>query len=236
MRLDRTLISKVIAEYIGTFSLAAVVLVLSQTIGQPFLTGIGAALVLATFVTTIGPISGAHINPAVTIGQVTLRKITALNGVAYLIFQFLGAFTATRVVEYMYGAKLPGSNATGKFEGKLFLAEAIGTFVFAWGIAAVVTRRVEGYQASAAIGTSLFIGIMLSAMTTGGGFVNPAVAFANKGLNLNTVFAPLVGSVVAMNLMNIISAEPAVAVAAAPTKTTKTTAKKTTRTTKSRRK
>ncbi len=206
MRLNREIASKAVAEFVGTFSLAAVVLVLGQTIGQPFLTGIGAAMVLATFVTTIGPISGAHINPAVTIGQFTLRRIAAAEALVYLVFQFVGAFVATQLVEYMYGAKLPGSNTAGKFDGKIFLAEAVGTFVFAWGIAAVVSRKVEGYQASAAIGTSLFIGIMLAAMTTGAGFVNPAVAFANNNLNLNTALAPLVGSIVAMNAINLMTA------------------------------
>ena len=226
MRLDRSFISKLVAELVGTFSLVAIIIVMAQTIGQPFLTGIGAALVLATFVTSIGVISGAHLNPAVTLGLMSLRKIRPLEALGYLIVQFMGAFAALRLVEYMYGAKLPGENKTGSFDAKIFVAEVIGTAVFTWGIASVVSRKVEGYQASAAIGTSLFIGIMLASMSQGAGFINPAVAFASKALNLNTVFAPIVGSIFAMNLYNIISPAEAAVVSASATSKTKSTVKK----------
>lgn len=203
MKFDQKLIGKAFAEYVGTFALAAVVIVMAQTIGQPFLTGIAAALVLTTFVSTVGPVSGSHLNPAVTLGLYSLRKIKSIDAIVYIVFQFLGALSALRLVEYMFAQKISGTNFEGEFDMKIFLAEAIGTAVFTFGIASVVNRKVEGYQASAAIGASLFIGIMIASMSSSG-VLNPALAFGAKTFNLNYAFGPLVGSLLAMNLHNLI--------------------------------
>lgn len=207
MKFDRSLIGKVFAEYVGTFTLAGVIIVMAQTIGQPFLTGIAAALVLATFVTTVGSVSGAHLNPAVTLGLFSLRKVKALDAAAYLVFQFLGAFSALKLVEYMYGQRLPGDNFKGDFDMKVFLAELIGTAVFTFGIASVVNRKIEGYQGAAAIGTSLFMGIMIASMGSSS-VINPAVALGANTFNLNYLFGPLVGALLAMNLQNLLTSPP----------------------------
>ncbi len=227
MILDRTFIGKIFAEYVGTFTLAGVVVVMSQTIGQPFLTGIAAALVLATFVTTVGGVSGAHLNPAVTIGMVTLRRTKIVDGLFYIIVQFLGAFSALALVEYMYATQVPSENFKGGFDGKIFLAELIGAAIFTFGIASVVSRRVEGYQASAAIGTSLFMGIMLASMGSSA-LINPAIAFSAGTLNINYIFGPLIGAVLAMNLQNLLTApqEAVTAPARAASVRSKATTKK----------
>ncbi len=229
MSLDRSLVNKVLSEFVGAFTLTAVVIVMAQTIGQPFLTGLAAALVLATFVTTIGSVSGAHLNPAVTLGFASLRKIKPSDAAAYIVFQLVGAFAATRFVEYMYGTALPGKNEQGKFNGKIFVAELVGTAVFTWGIAAVVNKKVEGYQAAAAIGTSLFLGVMLASMTQGAGFVNPAVAFGNHGLTLNTALAPIAGSIIAFNLVNILNSEAPVKLAPSRTVASRSTSRSSSR-------
>ncbi|MFI1913486.1 aquaporin [Nocardia sp. NPDC020380] len=100
---------KLFAEALGTF-----VLVLGG-VGTAVLAGervgaLGIALAfgftLMFLVYAIGPISGCHVNPAVTVGQLLLGRITALTAVSYWIAQLLGGFAAGAVI-YAVAKNLP---------------------------------------------------------------------------------------------------------------------------------
>ncbi|MGE5309782.1 MAG: aquaporin [Sphaerimonospora mesophila] len=80
-----------IAELIGTFVLAAVVINLASN--SNFGT-IGIALVLAILVVVFGAVSGAHLNPAITIAQYVNKKIDGVKASAYIGSQVLGAVLA----------------------------------------------------------------------------------------------------------------------------------------------
>jgi glycerol uptake facilitator-like aquaporin len=84
-----------IAELLGTFVLAAVVIKLVQggTTGT-----IGIGLALAVLVIVFGVVSGAHLNPAITIAQYVNRKIDGVKTVAYVIAQVLGAMLAFAIL------------------------------------------------------------------------------------------------------------------------------------------
>ncbi|MFJ4650685.1 aquaporin [Nocardia sp. NPDC088792] len=100
---------KLFAEALGTF-----VLVLAG-VGTAVIAGervgaLGIALAfgftLMFLVYAIGPISGCHVNPAVTVGQLLLGRISALTAVTYWIAQLLGGFAAGAVV-YAVAKNLP---------------------------------------------------------------------------------------------------------------------------------
>ena len=81
---------KYLAEFIGTFLLAFSVLVstgLITRIGTPAL----AALVLGFCVYTLGMVSGAHLNPAITLAVFSVRKIGVQDALGYIIAQLAGA-------------------------------------------------------------------------------------------------------------------------------------------------
>src|ERR1700748_3687668 len=115
--------NKYFAELVGTF-----VLVFGG-VGSAVLAGshIGFAGVAAAFglsllamVYTIGPISGCHINPAVTLGVFLARKINAKDASAYMIAQVIGAVLASGVILAIangvpggYSASLGGLGANG---------------------------------------------------------------------------------------------------------------------------
>ncbi len=83
-----------IAEFIGTFGLALAVLVSLNGYLPLVPTAVVAGATLVLFVLTIGAISGSHINPAVTIGLLSVKKIELSEAFGYIVAQIAGALTA----------------------------------------------------------------------------------------------------------------------------------------------
>jgi aquaporin Z len=84
---------KYITEFIGTFFL---VLTIGLVSGDNAPIAIGAALMVMIYAG--GHISGAHYNPAVTLGVLIRKRISANDAVVYIVSQVLGAATAAIVV------------------------------------------------------------------------------------------------------------------------------------------
>ncbi len=201
--LNRKNIGVVVAEFLGTAILALVAIGASKYFNftAPWYVGLAVGITLATLVGTIGRVSGAHVNPAITLGLWTLRQISALKAVVYVTAQVLGGFAAFMFVEYITNSDILSAGSS-TLDGRIFVAEMVGTAIFAFGVAAVIMQKLETTQAALTIGFSLFIGILVAAMVAPG-FLNPAVALANNAWDKTTVIAPLVGAVVGMNLYSL---------------------------------
>ena len=104
---------KYIAELFGTFVL---VLIGCGTVvfSTPFVGQIGIALAFGLAVMamayTIGSVSGAHVNPAVTLGVLSAGRMSLKDAIGYIIFQFIGATIGAAVLYYMVQGKLNGYN------------------------------------------------------------------------------------------------------------------------------
>ena len=188
----------VVAEFLGTFALASSVLAIVVGLNFPIFAAITAGLTLAVMVLVIGPVSGSHINPAVTVGLWTLKKVSTSTAVVYIVAQLLGGVTALRLNEHLLDRNLPKLAEAG-WDWRIVLAEALGTFLFTFGIAAAVYNKYEGGRQAAAIGASLFVGI-LAASFAANGVLNPAVAIGLNSWSLSYAVAPLVGAILGMNL------------------------------------
>jgi aquaporin Z len=189
--------NKYVAELLGTFILALAVS-LSIAGSFPVPTPVVAGLTLGVCVYTLGAISGAHINPAITIGLATIGKISPKDAGLYLAAQFLGGGLAI-VVSRLIIPTPP--NVTAVDSATVFLAEALGTFLLATGVAAVVHDKAPGPAAGLTIGGSLLIGISVAAGASNG-VLNPAVAVGIGSVSATYLIAPVVGSVIAMLLYN----------------------------------
>lgn len=218
---------KNLAEFIGTFCLvlfgcgAAVVSGIAGTGPEGIgLLGISLAFGVAVVVMAyaIGPISGCHINPAITISMVVGGKMKVGEAVGYIISQFLGATVAAGVLYgiqsgmpgFAMGEWALGSNGWG--EGYLgaynmqsaFIAEAVLTFLFLFVIFATTSKWGNSTMAGLAIGLTLVL-IHLVAIPITGTSVNPARSFGpavfagGKALQQLWLFivAPIVGGVLA---------------------------------------
>lgn len=144
---------KYIAEFIGTFALAFVVLIAvafkgNLPVGLPIIAG----LTLGLFVYSIGAISGCHINPSVTLGQLSVKKISLEDAVNYIVAQFLGAALAIFVAKFF---SISSPVVSGGFDTKIFLAETLGAFFFNFGIASVVYGKAKEQMSGIVVGGSL---------------------------------------------------------------------------------
>jgi glycerol uptake facilitator-like aquaporin len=184
---------KYIVEALGTFALSLVV-ALSLVGTFPVPTPVLAALVLGLFVYSVGHISGTHINPAVTIGAWSIKKIESKDALLYIVFQCIGAGLALLLVSSTVG--MPVLIATNTWA--VVIAEILGTFFFTFGIASVVYSKTPSQLSGVVVGGSLLLGITIAALLGSNGVLNPAVAFGIGSLNLAYILGPIIGSVLRM--------------------------------------
>jgi len=202
--LSRNKIAMLVAEFLGTGILTAVVLAVSKSnIGIPYFVSLAVGLALATLATVLAPISGAHLNPAITLGLWSARRVKTIPALTYIVAQLLGAICAYLLYTYFVNSHWANS---GKFESRVLVAEATGAFIFAMGWAATVYRRLEGGKAAFAVGASLTVG-MLVASVGSGGMLNPAVALGLRSWVWGTyVLGPVLGAIIGFNLYALLFA------------------------------
>lgn len=183
-----------IAELLGTFLLVFVgvgTAVLSG--GAVGILGVAAAfgLTLLVLVYAIGPISGCHINPAVTLGVLASGRITLPKAVGYWVAQFVGGIIAALVI-YMIAQGLPngysaaangiGANGYGDHSpmqysaGSALFVELIATFLLVLTVLAATDVKAPAGFAGVAIGMALFLGNLLAIPVTNAS-INPARSF-----------------------------------------------------------
>lgn len=184
------------AEFIGTFLLAGVIIA-GQ--GQP----IFVLFALVGIVLLVGAISGAHVNPAITIGAWATRRIGWLRAVGYIVVQFLGAAVAYLVFSAFIGGAAPVSEEAQQFsqaagptlfaaadvtaealagkEWYIFFAELLGASILGLAYASA-TRTVDRLTGAFTIGLGIFVALMITVTVAGyvaaSAILNPAVAFA----------------------------------------------------------
>jgi len=224
---------KLIAEFIGTFLLvflavgtavfgiAAVVGVDgngpgSGVVGVAFAFG----LVLLGIAYAFGPVSGAHVNPAVTLAMLVGRRMAASEAVGYWIVQFLGAIAAGGMLKLFVSnfgvTDYTGALGTNSYDnGNInmagaFVLEALLTAAFVMVILLVTERIAAPGFAGIAIGLTLTL-VHLVGIPLTGTSVNPARSFGpalfEGGTAMSQVWlfilAPLVGALIAVVLWKL---------------------------------
>ena len=224
---------KFFAEGLGTFALvlfgcgAATIASVSQSGPEGIgLLGISLAFGFSVVVMayTIGPISGCHINPAISIAMLVAGKLSVKDTVGYVIAQCIGAIIAAGVLYVLAsgsaGFTMPewglGSNGWG--EGYLgaynmksaLIAEFVFTFLFLLVIFGTTAKKASPMMAGLAIGISLTL-IHMVAIPITGTSVNPArslgPALFAGGMAMSQLWlfivAPIAGGVCAALVRNV---------------------------------
>ena len=209
-------INKYLAELLGTFVLVfggsmAILAVLQLGGGADpaklIIIGFGFGLALLAGIWAVGHVSGAHFNPAVTLGMLLDGRISISDSIGYWVGQFSGAILASVVVAGASDtAAVANTMTTFTDQSTAMLLESIFTAVFVWVILAVTKKGAN--HAPAAIALTL-VGIHIAAIPFSGGSVNPARSFGPALIagDLGTVWVylvfPMVGAAVAWGLYRL---------------------------------
>ena len=138
--IDQKKVNMVLGEFFGTAILTLVIYTILARTGFPFFTGLAAGIAVGILVFTIDKFSDAHVNPVVTFGLWSLRKVKTTQAVVYIGAQLLGGLAAWALLKYLMARSL-SNLAGGAFDWKIFTAEALGAFVLLFGIAAAVYQK-----------------------------------------------------------------------------------------------
>ena len=176
-----------ISEFVGTFFLVLGICgVVSAGAGHAVLTNVALVhtLVLMSLVYAIGSISGCHVNPAVTLGLASIRKIGGRDAAVYIACQVAGAVCAALLVHAFFKVRGDVVNYGTPSVSPLFLsggsafvaliAEALGAFLLTWAVmGTAVNPAAPKGVAGFAIGGALGVGVLIFGPATGASF-NPA--------------------------------------------------------------
>ena len=204
----KTTVPAILAEFIGTYALVffgcgAIILSELENLSSaliPIIFG----LTITIFVYLLGRFSGAHFNPAVTIGFLLNKEISIKDSVFYIGIQILGGMLASQTHVALFGRMHSFGVTTLSVDiGQGFFLEAFCTGLLMFVILQVT--REENNIYGIAIGGTVFISALLIGEYTGGS-LNPARSIGPALVSGNTreiyfyVLAPVIGSLISSKL------------------------------------
>ncbi|MGH6894793.1 MAG: aquaporin [Dongiaceae bacterium] len=219
---DFTLARRASAEFGGTWLLVATV-VGSGIMGVDLADGnaaiallgntLATGAILVVLIATLGPISGAHFNPAVSLVFLLRRELSPRAFVVYLPAQMAGGILGTLTAHFMFDLPVLQVSETARHGFGQLLAEGVATF----GLIATILdcRRSRPDLVPLAVGLFISAGYWFTASTS---FANPAVALARSLTDTFSGIAPqdLAGFVLAQ-LAGALLALPAIRWLLSPT-------------------
>lgn len=216
-----------IAEFVGTFILTAVIVTQQN---QP----IALLFALVGVVLIIGGVSGAHVNPAITVGAWVTKKIQASRAVMYLAAQILGAMLAFVVLNgFINQAPEVGEQAAmfGQAAAQLFVAspipdgkvwtilfaELIGAAILGLAYANALQKGRSKIEAAFSVGGGIFLALVVAGTAAsyvqGTAILNPAAAISLEAFSsmkdmqplLVYALTPAIGASLGMMLFTMIN-------------------------------
>ncbi len=202
MTLDRRLV----AEWLGTFSLLATVVgsgimaerlaggnVAVALLGNTIPTG----AILVVLITIFGPVSGAHFNPAVTLSFALRQQITSRDAVLYTGVQIFGGIAGVLAAHVMFEHPLIDPSMTARTGIGQWMGEFVATFGLIGTILACLKARPQAVP--------MAVGLYITAaywFTSSTSFANPAVTIARGFSNTFAGIAPAdIGAFIAVQLL-----------------------------------
>ena len=202
--------TRLAAEALGTYFLvfAATGAVAVDAVTHGTLGNIGMSLacglVVFAMIEAIGDVSGAHMNPAVSVGFALAGRFPWRQVPGYVVAQFVGAFAASFTVR----ALLPESPTLGEHSPHIIAPRAfaleclLGLFLMMTILGVTAKAKERGLQAGLAIGAAVFLGVLVAGPISGGS-MNPVRSIAPGVVSGRTdelwiyVLAPMLGAAIA---------------------------------------
>jgi glycerol uptake facilitator-like aquaporin len=163
--------------------------------------------ILVVLITILGPISGAHFNPAVSLIFALRRDLTPRDALLYVAVQVVGGIAGTMMAHAMFALPLLDASMKARTGGAQWFAEAVAAF----GLIATILAGIRFERAS----VPWLVGLYITAaywFTSSTSFANPAVAIARSMTNTFSgirpvdvsgfIVAEFCGALAALMLMN----------------------------------
>jgi glycerol uptake facilitator-like aquaporin len=142
--------------------------------------------ILVVLITVLGPISGAHFNPAVTVVFTARRELPVNEAVLYVIAQIAGGAIGTMAAHVMFAHPLIDFSLKARTGGAQWFAEAVAAF----GLVATILAGLRFQRAA----VPWLVGLYITAaywFTASTSFANPAVAIARSLSNTFSGIRPM---------------------------------------------
>lgn len=202
---------KYFAEIIGTFALVFCgtgAIIINQESGGA-ITHVGIAitfgLIVSAMIYTVGDISGAHLNPAVTIAFWTAKLFPAKEVAPYILSQAAGAFIASLILRFLFPLNdLLGSTMPAGTDMQSFILELILTFILMFVILHVAKgSKEQGMFAGLAIGFVVLLEAMFAGPVCGASMnpirsLSPAIVSGHLEHLWIYLSAPIIGAILAV--------------------------------------
>ena len=177
---------RLVAEALGTALLVTTVVgsgIMAETLTKDTaLALLGNTLptgaILVVLITILGPISGAHFNPAVSLIFALKRELTGRDAALYIGAQLLGGIFGTMIAHGMFALPLLDASMKARTGGAQWFAEAVAAF----GLVATILAGIRFQRAA----VPWLVGLYITAaywFTASTSFANPAVAIARSFTN-----------------------------------------------------
>ncbi|WP_350333192.1 MIP/aquaporin family protein [Coralliovum pocilloporae] len=174
---------RLVAEMLGTGMLVCTVvgsgIMADKLTGDVALALLGNTIptgaILVVLITVLGPISGAHFNPAVTLGFAIRREISPSDSMFYVGAQIIGGILGTLAAHGMFDLNILQTSSTVRTGGAQWFAEVIATFGLMFIILGGLRARADAVP--------WLVGLYITAaywFTASTSFANPAVAIARS--------------------------------------------------------
>ena len=185
---------RLVAEALGTGLLVATVVgsgIMAESLTKDMaLALLGNTLptgaILVVLITILGPISGAHFNPAVSLIFALKRELTARDTALYIGAQILGGILGTVIAHGMFALPLLDASMKARTGGAQWFAEAVAAF----GLVATILAGIRFQRAA----VPWLVGLYITAaywFTASTSFANPAVAIARSFTNTFSGIRPV---------------------------------------------
>jgi glycerol uptake facilitator protein len=212
-------VAVVVAEFVGTYVLATAMLAMLVRTNFEFFSAVSAAVVYGGLFLVFGPVSGSHLNPAVTLAKWSIRKVSTMHAVVYIVVQLLAGLVAWKVAQYFLGQQL-SKTATGGVDWKVLIAEGVGALVFGLAVGAVSFKKdLEASKKAVILAVGLFGGVLVASLASNG-LLNPAVAIAARSVSWAYIAGPLIGLILGVNIYNLIFSDMPLTVKSSTTRST----------------
>lgn len=202
--------SKLVSEFIGTFALVfcgtGAIIINEQTNGQVTHVGISMVfgLIVLAMIYTFGNSSGAHLNPAVSIGFVFANRFQSKYLLPYIVSQISGAILASLTLHFLFpdnlklGATLPAGSQFQSFILEFILSFILMLVIIRVSHGSKETGTLAGIAIGATVGLeALFAGPISGASMNPARSLGPALVSANLSSIWIYLFAPIIGTLAA---------------------------------------